>query len=372
MTNNGAGRLYGETSSPSALDARSLTDTAKITPAELDEILDKGKEFAGRKGGAWLLISGRFDSSVGERSTEHLVRELLLDAFGYPEPEAAPRPINVLLNSPGGHLDSAYSTALYLSSYPGELSVYVPAYAKSASTLLALGADSLHMSAFGELGPLDTQIPDPRNPANNVSALDCYKSVDYVRDFGFKTMTDALPKLVDATERRIPVNDLLVTASSSAIGAIEPLLRTITTLDFGGWGRSLRIGERYARNLLRAKDHYGDNVKADDVAYQLVYGYTHHLFPIHIDEAKRIGIDATLMDAQTYRESLDVVNACHGKDFVGFISVAEVDAVDGVRAERTEPGEQRQVQADGVPDDRAQADSGIARPLKSRNLQSSS
>lgn len=203
MSDNGSGRLFGDTSSPSALDARSLTDTAAITPAEREEVLARGKEFAARMSGAWLLISGRFDSGIGEDSTEYLVRELLRDAFGYPDEGTSPKQLNVLLSSPGGHLDSAYSTALYLSSYPGELSVHVPAHAKSASTLLALGADHLYLSAFGELGPLDTQIPDPRNPANNVSALDCYKSVDYVRDFGFKTMTDALPKLVTATERRI-------------------------------------------------------------------------------------------------------------------------------------------------------------------------
>lgn len=365
MSNNGAGRLFGDTSSPSALDARAATDTATITPTEVEKVLQKGREFASRKEGAWLLISGRFDSGIGERSTEQLVRELLRDAFGYPEESGSPQSINVLLSSPGGHLDSAYSAALYLSSYPGELSVYVPAYAKSASTLLALCADQFHLSAFGELGPLDTQIPDPRNPANTVSALDCYKSVDYVRDFGFNTMTDVLPKLVEATERRIPVNDLLVTSSTYAIGAIEPLLGTITALDFGGWGRSLRIGERYARNLLRAKQKYGDHSKIDAIAYQLVYGYTHHLFPIDINEAKRIGLDATLMEAETYKDAIDIVDECHGKNFVGFLSEKEAADVERVRNARPE----RNGQAPHLPtppSDLATAEAVVARSRRSR------
>lgn len=365
MSSNGSGRLFGDTSSPSALDARSSTDAATMTADEHDEVLARGTEFARRIPGAWLLISGRFDSGIGDDSTEYLVRELLRDAFGYPAKNGPSREINVLLSSPGGHLDSAYSTALYLSAYPGRLNVYVPAHAKSASTLLALGADRFHLSAFGELGPLDTQIPDPRNPTNSVSALDCYKSVDYVRDFGFKTMTDVLPKLVEATERRIPVNDLLVTSSSYAIGAIKPLLGTITTLDFGGWGRSLRIGERYARNLLRANEKYRDQGKIDTIAYQLVYGYTHHLFPIDVNEAERIGLDVTLMDAETYEQAIDVVDACQGKTFVGFVSEEEAARVERVRGERPERNGQAPRVA-GPPPDRPKAEAAVARSRRSR------
>jgi hypothetical protein len=208
----------------------------------------------------------------------------------------------------------------------------VPARAKSASTLLAIGADELYLSAFGELGPLDTQIPDPRNPANTVSALDCYQSVDYVRNFGFDTITSALPKLVDSTERRIPVTELLEMASRFAIGAIEPVLRTITALDFGGWGRSLRVGERYARNLLRAKAKDGDLARADRIAERLVYGYTHHPFPIDFYEAERIGLDVTHMDGKTYDRAVNVVNACNNKNFVSFISEAEVKRVKASKA----------------------------------------
>lgn len=369
MSSNGSGRLFGDASSPSALDARSSTDTVTMTSNERAEVVARGKAFARGIPGAWLLISGRFDSGLGEDSTEYLVRELLRDAFGYPKSGESPQPINVLLSSPGGHLDSAYSAALYLSSYPNSLNVYVPAHAKSASTLLALCADHFYLSAFGELGPLDTQIPDPRNPANNVSALDCYKSVDYVRDFGFKTMTDALPKLVDATERRIPVNELLAMSSSYAIGAIAPLLGTITTLDFGGWGRSLRIGERYARNLMRAKEKYGDPGKIDTIAYNLVYGYTHHLFPIDINEAKRIGLDATLMDEKTYDQAIDVVNACHGKAFVGFISETEAAAVECAREGRSaQSGQPPQAPEPGS--DLAPAEAAVARSRRAAEARS--
>lgn len=316
---NDFGQLFpGE--SAYAPDPSVQSDTKKITPAEREVIHTLGKELAECAGGIWLLISGRFSSGNGERGTENQVKELLRAAFGYPKPNSAGITLNVLLNSPGGSLDSAYTTTLYLSAYSSDLNVYVPDRAKSASTLLAVGADHVYLSAFGELGPLDTQIPDPRNPANTVSALDCYQSVDYVRDFGFRTVTSVLPKLVQSTERRIPVDDLLDTATAFALGAIDPMLGSVTALDFGGWGRSLMIGEHYARKLLQAKAKDGDRAKADRIAYHLVYGYTHHLFPIDIHEANRFGLNAELMNEEVYDKAINVVDACHKKDFVAFLS----------------------------------------------------
>jgi hypothetical protein len=321
---SGQAELFAEQTAY-AFDIVPDTDTAELTTAERAAVIESGQELARHSDdGIWLLISGRFTSTNGQQGTETKVQELLRHAFGYPDVDNGPQlTLNVLLNSPGGSLDSAYLTTLYLSAYAKELRVYVPDRAKSASTLLAVGADQVLMSAFAELGPLDTQIPDPRNPANTVSALDCYQSVDYVRDFGVKTITEILPQLVNSTERRIPIDALLETGSTFALGAITPVLRTVTALDFGGWGRSLRIGEHYARKLLQARTKVGDQVRAGRIAHQLVYGYTHHLFPIDHHEARRIGLNVEQMDKDVFDRAAAVVDACHKKDFVGFLGKAE-------------------------------------------------
>lgn len=324
---DGSGQVFAPQYVASAVDGLA-SETASITPAERDKVLERGNAFvesvrrpaapAESIDGPWLLINGRISGGPSETSTEGRVKELLRGAFGYPNGKS--EPINVLLNSPGGNLDSAYSTALYLSVYAKELRVFVPGRAKSASTLLAIGADRLYLSAFGELGPLDTQIADPRNPATTVSALDCYQSVDYVRGFGFNTIIAALPQLVNSTDRQIPVKELLETASTFAIGAITPVLSTITALDLGGWGRSLRIGEQYARMLLQAKAKDGDHAKAKAIARQLVYGYTHHSFPIDYNEAERIRLEVTRMPGAVYDEAIKIVQACNNKSFVGFLN----------------------------------------------------
>jgi len=350
---NGSGRLFVDEPA-TALDMSPLV-TTMITPDERRNVRRAGGELARAAGGAWLFINGRFTSG-GERSTDTLVKNKLWGAYKYPT--ESNRRLNVLLNSPGGSLDSAYSTALYLAAYAKELHVYVPSRAKSASTLLAIGAHKTFLSPFAELGPLDTQIPDPRNPATTVSALDCYQSVDYVRDFGFKTITKVLPQLVEDTERRIPVTELLATATTFAIGVVQPVLSTITALDFGGWGRSLRIGERYASKLLDAKAKDGDVTRADEIASQLVYGYTHHRFPIDIHEARRIGLEVELMKPDVYKAAVKVLNACRNKSFVGFLSKKEAaKTVDKAHGR----GKTREHQEDGAGEqDPPLAEAGMA------------
>ena len=94
-----------------------------------------------------------------------MVLSSCIRVFNYPDPkQCAKRTINLLLDSPGGSLDGAFRIVLYLHRYAKYLDVYVPRRAKSASTLIALSARTIYMSPFGELGPLDTQIHDPRDP----------------------------------------------------------------------------------------------------------------------------------------------------------------------------------------------------------------
>ena len=73
--------------------------------------------------------------------------------------------ITLLLDSPGGDVDSAEKTVQILrgvcqppSGPSGDFEVVVPYRAKSAATLIALGADRILMSDSSELGPIDPQF----------------------------------------------------------------------------------------------------------------------------------------------------------------------------------------------------------------------
>lgn len=67
--------------------------------------------------------------------------------------------IFLVINSPGGSIESAYlisKTCRRLCK--GKFIVGVPRRAKSAATLIALGADEIHMGLMSELGPIDPQV----------------------------------------------------------------------------------------------------------------------------------------------------------------------------------------------------------------------
>ena len=65
----------------------------------------------------------------------------------------------VIVDSPGGDIDSAYNLACLFRRYgKGRLTYIVPRRAKSAATLLVCGGDSVMMTPAAELGPLDPQI----------------------------------------------------------------------------------------------------------------------------------------------------------------------------------------------------------------------
>ncbi len=320
------------------------------TPNRISEegrkpLVAAGSSFLDASGGdACLLLAGPLVSPLGneDKSTENAVARCCRARFGYPGNPAA-RTIDVVLDTYGGSLDSAFKIVLFLSRFAENIRVFVPRRAKSAGTLIAIGAHELHMSPFAELGPLDTQIVDPRNPTELVSALDCYQSVDYVRAFGLGTLRRALVTLAKEMQTGIPLAELVNTAEHLSTGSIASMLAQVRVLDFGGWGRTLKIGELYAKSLLTRVGH--TPAEAAQIAYQLVYGYTHHPFPIDLDEATRVGLRPQHMSEQEYALAAELLGYCAKDDlFVGF-----VDEHSGSRGQEVSPASPVQAKADQQP-----------------------
>lgn len=79
------------------------------------------------------------------------LEELLFDA----DPEM---PLHLLLASPGGDGETAIRMVRSMQQRCTELTVIAPDMAKSAATLLCLGADHIVMGPNGDLGPVDPQF----------------------------------------------------------------------------------------------------------------------------------------------------------------------------------------------------------------------
>lgn len=67
-------------------------------------------------------------------------------------------PIDLILHTPGGLVLAAEQIGHALTAHPSEVTVFVPHYAMSGGTLLALAASKIVMAPHAVLGPLDPQV----------------------------------------------------------------------------------------------------------------------------------------------------------------------------------------------------------------------
>ena len=67
-------------------------------------------------------------------------------------------PIDLIIHTPGGLALAAMQIARAVEAHPAKVTVYVPVYAMSGGTLIALAADEIVMGEFSVLGPIDPQI----------------------------------------------------------------------------------------------------------------------------------------------------------------------------------------------------------------------
>lgn len=93
-------------------------------------------------------------------------------------------PIDLMLHSPGGNIDAAEKLITLIRKRAGTapVRVIVPDFAKSAATLVALGADAILMSDSSELGVIDPQVELP-NGKGHLQAVSAQGYLDAFNDW---------------------------------------------------------------------------------------------------------------------------------------------------------------------------------------------
>lgn len=109
-------------------------------------------------------------------------------------------PIDLLLHSPGGDIDAAEKLITLIRNRAGSarVRVIVPDYAKSAATLIALGANTIVMSDSSELGAIDPQveIPDANGYPSILSAQSYLDAFQLHADALKENPADAVARLM--------------------------------------------------------------------------------------------------------------------------------------------------------------------------------
>lgn len=111
-------------------------------------------------------------SSISIEDSEAVLRAIRLT----PEDQ----PIDVILHTPGGHVLAAEQIAKALVERKAKVTVFVPHYAMSGGTLIALAADEIVMDNNAVLGPVDPVVGDM--PAGSIVRMVQAKGVAGVSD----------------------------------------------------------------------------------------------------------------------------------------------------------------------------------------------
>lgn len=102
-------------------------------------------------------------------------------------------PIDLILHTPGGLVLASLQIARAIRAHPGKVTVFVPHYAMSGGTLIALAADQIVMSEHAVLGPVDPQLG--RWPAASILRV--------VKDKPIAEIDDETLMLADQAEKAL-------------------------------------------------------------------------------------------------------------------------------------------------------------------------
>ncbi len=165
--------------------------------------------------------------------------EELLRAIKLTDPNI---PIDLILHTPGGLVLATEQIAMALCRHPGKVTVFVPHYAMSGGTLLALAADEIVMDDNAVLGPVDPQLG--QWPANSILKAVEQKQANEVDD---ETL-------------------IMADVARKAVGQIRSLI--INILSHGQMPHE----------------------KAESLADMLSSGIWTHDYPISVGDAKEMGL----------------------------------------------------------------------------------
>ena len=189
----------------------------------LQPVLSRALQQAAR-----LRVFQQLERSRGSRVIALIHREETMSLLGFPivryidiqDSEEVLRairltppdlPIDVILHTPGGLVLAAEQIASALGDHPGRVTVFVPHYAMSGGTLIALAADEIVMDPHAVLGPVDPQLG--QHPAVSILAAVGRKPIGRVddetlilADIAQKALQQVRKAVVVLTARRLPAD----------------------------------------------------------------------------------------------------------------------------------------------------------------------
>jgi ClpP class serine protease len=132
-------------------------------------------------------------------------------------------PLDIVLHTPGGLVVAAVQIARAIRDRKGRVSVFVPHYAMSGGTLIALAADTIVMSSHAALGPVDPQID--KYPAASLLKIVEQKPIAEIddetlvlADVGRKAIAQVRDAACNLLAKHVPIEQAQAIADKLATG----------------------------------------------------------------------------------------------------------------------------------------------------------
>ena len=131
--------------------------------------------------------------------------------------------LDIVLHTPGGLVLAALQIARAIHEHKGKTTVFVPHYAMSGGTLIALAADEIIMSRHAVLGPIDPQLG--QSPAASLLKVVEQKPIARIddqtlvmADVGRKAIAQLKQSAGDILKKRLPVEKAEAIAEKLSTG----------------------------------------------------------------------------------------------------------------------------------------------------------
>jgi ClpP class serine protease len=178
-------------------------------------------------------------------------------------------PIDFVIHTPGGLVLAAMQIARAVEAHKAKVTVYVPVYAMSGGTLIALAADEIVLGEFSVLGPIDPQIAGL--PAASIVKARDSKPVDDVFDLTLVLADMAEKALVQVKQGAVEL--LTPRMEKSAAEALAAKLAggqwthdyALTASEAGALGLPVKVG--MPPEVMRLMSLYPQPIQRSGVEY---------------------------------------------------------------------------------------------------------
>lgn len=263
---------------------------ASIYPGPDKPLPDSCKEFAkavlkcegvyGRP--AWVISQNDSGDDDLDSITDELANVIIKSKSQFEKGKA----ITLILHTVGGNPAAGYKIAIFLQKVTGGFDVLVPNMAKSAGTLMSLGARKLIMGEMSEIGPLDMQVRDTESDLWD-SALNETKALQTLSREALMLYMEKMEVLKTMFPRKhFETRNKIATEFVNEM--IRPLMEKIDAVHYTKMARIMDVMKMYGKQLMR-RAGYPDN-RLRSAIEALGENYPEHGYMIDANEARGLGL----------------------------------------------------------------------------------